>query len=214
MFPLSLSFLNLNRIIITLPGILLAIICHEFAHGYAAYRFGDPTAKHYGRLTLNPIAHIDPAGFLLLLVAGFGWAKPVPINPNYFKNRKLGTFIVSIAGVVTNMLLAIILTILFGLHIVFINNGLVNDIIYYAIRINIVLAVFNLFPIPPLDGSKIILSFLPQSMEYHYYRFQKYSYAILLALIFFGGINRVLSPVVNFFMQGLLNILIFFLQGV
>lgn len=171
MFPANFSLINLNRIIITLPGILLAITCHEFAHAYVAYRFGDPTAKHYGRLSLNPIKHIDPFGFILLLIAGFGWAKPVPINPNYFKNRKLGTFLVSIAGVTVNMLLAILLTALLGLAFVFSESQLLIDIIYYGITINIVLAVFNLFPIPPLDGSKILLTFLPERAEYYYYRY-------------------------------------------
>ncbi|GAB6087809.1 site-2 protease family protein [Alkaliphilus crotonatoxidans] len=211
MFPANFSLINLNRIIITLPGILLAITCHEFAHAYVAYRFGDPTAKHYGRLSLNPIKHIDPFGFILLLIAGFGWAKPVPINPNYFKNRKLGTFLVSIAGVTVNMLLAILLTALLGLAFVFSESQLLIDIIYYGITINIVLAVFNLFPIPPLDGSKILLTFLPERAEYYYYRYQKYSHILLFALIIFNGIDAVLIPVVEFFITGLINILMLFL---
>ncbi len=213
MFPLNFDFLNLNRIIITLPGILLAVTCHEFAHAYVAYRFGDPTAKHYGRLSLNPARHIDPFGFLLLLIAGFGWAKPVPINPNYFKNRKWGTFLVSIAGVTVNMLLAILLTILLGLNFAFFEIGVLTDILYYAITINIVLAVFNLFPIPPLDGSKIILTFLPRKAEYYYYHYERYAYGLLILLIITNRIDAILFPVVEFFMNGLLSILLMFMGG-
>ncbi len=205
MFPFSSNLLNFNRIILTLPGVLLAITLHEFAHGYTAFLLGDPTAKERGRLSLNPIAHIDPFGFIMLLVAGFGWAKPVPINPNYFKNRKMGTFLVSIAGPLTNVVLAIILTIILGFNIKFFEHELISKMLFYGIMINLVLAVFNLFPIPPLDGSKIVLTVLPKQMEYRYYQYQKYSYALLMILVFFRVVDKVLFPVVNFLMDILLN---------
>ncbi len=199
--------LNLNRIIFTLPGILLAITCHEFAHAYVAYKFGDPTSEHYGRLTLNPFAHIDIAGFLMLLVAGFGWAKPVPINPNYFSNRKLGNLLVSLAGVTMNIILAMILTVLLAIQYKYGTMAILESIISNAIVINVGFAIFNLLPIPPLDGSKVILAFLPQQAEYHYYKYQRYSYMLLFALLFFNVLDIILYPAINFILS-LLNILL------
>lgn len=189
--------LDLSRIFLNLPLILMAITVHEFAHGYSAYLLGDNTAKHYGRLTLNPIAHIDIAGFLLLVFAGFGWAKPVPVNPNNFKHRKLGYFIVSIAGPLANLILALIFTILLGAQIKFLDHIIINNMITYGIIINVVLAIFNLFPIPPLDGSKILLSFLPSKFEEKYYDIQKFSYPLLFVLIYFNVIDKVLYPAVD-----------------
>jgi Zn-dependent proteases len=138
--------------LISLPGLLIAIIFHELAHGYAAYKLGDPTAKNAGRLTLNPIKHIDPVGFLFMLIFKFGWAKAVPINPSYFKRRKRDMIIVSVAGVLTNFLLAI----LFGFIIINfeISNDYINQMFLIAMWYNLMLGVFNLLPFPPLDGSK------------------------------------------------------------
>lgn len=192
---------DLSRIIFTLPGVLLALTFHEFAHAYTAYKFGDPTSDHYGRLTLNPFAHIDIAGFFMLIVAGFGWAKPVPINPNYFSNRRLGNFLVSIAGVTTNLILAILLTLLLAVQYNFGSSELISDIIINAIRINVGFALFNMLPIPPLDGSKVILAFLPHQAEYYYYRLQKYSYVILFGLLLFNVIDRILYPMMSFVLQ-------------
>nr|WP_204400423.1 site-2 protease family protein [Alkaliphilus hydrothermalis] len=196
---------------LTLPGILLGLTLHELAHGYSAYLMGDPTAKNAGRLTLNPIAHLDPFGFIMLLVAGFGWAKPVPFNPRYFKKYKLGTFVVSIAGVVMNLFLAVLLTIGLGFYMRNGENQYIADILLNGIVINLALAVFNLLPIPPLDGSKIILSFLPLHWEEYYYRYQKYSYVILLGLLYFDVTDYVLFPAVEYLFNLLFNnILIFF----
>ncbi|MCD5414271.1 MAG: site-2 protease family protein [Clostridiales bacterium] len=199
---------DINRIILVLPGILFAITFHEFAHGYVAYLLGDSTAKNNGRLTLNPIAHIDVVGFLMLIFAGFGWAKPVPVNPNYFKNRKLGMLYVAMAGPLTNMVLAVILTIALGVLIQLRSNELVVRILINAIMINLVLAIFNLLPIPPLDGSKILFSLIPDEWEYTVYKYEKYSYFILLALLFTGAISKILFPIVNY----LFNFLIVFMQ--
>jgi len=205
------NFLDFRTILVTLPGILLGLTFHEFAHGYAAYLMGDPTAQKAGRLTLNPIPHLDPFGFIMLLVAGFGWAKPVPFNPRYFKRYKLGTFIVSIAGVLMNLLLAVLLTIGLGFYMKTGENKYIVDILLSGITINLVLAVFNLFPIPPLDGSKIILSFLPIQWEEYYYRYQKYSYVILLGLLYFDVTDYVLFPAVEYLFNLLFNhILILF----
>ncbi|WP_026475909.1 site-2 protease family protein [Alkaliphilus transvaalensis] len=208
MFPFNINLFDLERIILTVPAVLMAITLHEFAHGYSAYLMGDPTAKERGRLSLNPLAHLDPFGFILLLVAGFGWAKPVPINAYYFKKRRLGIFIVSIAGVVTNFILATLLTIALGLQATYYPNGMISDMITYGIWINLVLGVFNLFPIPPLDGSKIILSILPNNLAYYFHKIEKYSYVILIALIFFGAINKVLFPVTQFLLSLLVRFIL------
>ncbi|KAB3527368.1 site-2 protease family protein [Alkaliphilus serpentinus] len=199
---------DLYSTVLRLPGIVIGLTLHEFAHGFSAYLLGDTTAKDQGRLTIDPKAHIDVFGFLMLLFAGFGWAKPVPINPNRFTNRKLGTFIVSIAGVTTNMILALLLTLILGITLKFYYNETLTNILLYAISINIVLAVFNLFPIPPLDGSKVLLSFLPQRFEYYYYNYERYAYFILLALILFDIIDIVLFPIVDFFMNYAIQLIV------
>lgn len=201
---------SLERIFLTLPGILLGLTVHEYSHALSAYYLGDDTAKSYGRLSLNPIKHIDPIGFLMLLFAGFGWAKPVPINPNKFKNRKLGYFIVSICGPLSNFILATILTVLLGFQIVLINNEILERIIFFAIYINLVLGIFNLFPIPPLDGSKMLLLILPDNMEMIYQKLERYSYIVLLLLLYFGVIGKVLFPLVQFALNYILRILVLF----
>ncbi|ABR48683.1 peptidase M50 [Alkaliphilus metalliredigens QYMF] len=201
--------LDLNRILMTLPGILIALSVHEFAHGYTAYLLGDPTAKQYKRLTLNPIAHIDIIGFLMLIFAGFGWAKPVPINPNYFTRRKLGYFLVSIAGPLSNVLLAIFFSFVLGFQVQYFSNAILNNILVYTIFINLVLAVFNMFPIPPLDGSKLLLIALPDKYEAKFFGLEKYSYIILILLLVFNIIDKVLFPIVNFLFQLLMIMLMY-----
>ena len=191
--------------LISLPGLLIAIIFHELAHGYAAYKLGDPTAKNAGRLTLNPIKHIDPVGFLFMLVFRFGWAKAVPINPAYFKNRKRDMIFVSLAGVLTNFLLAI----LFGFIII--NFEISNDNLYQMFLIamwyNLMLGIFNLLPFPPLDGSKIIASLLPTKLEYLFYKYERYFYFVLLLLIMTNTINKILVPLINISLNGIIRIL-------
>jgi Zn-dependent protease len=191
--------------LISLPGLLIAIIFHELAHGYAAYKLGDPTAKNAGRLTLNPIKHIDPVGFLFMLVFRFGWAKAVPINPAYFKNRKRDMIIVSVAGVLTNFILAI----LFGFIII--NFEISNDNLYQMFLIamwyNLMLGIFNLLPFPPLDGSKIVASLLPTKLEYLFYKYERYFYFVLLLLIMTNTINKILVPLINISLNGIIRIL-------
>lgn len=192
--------------LISLPGLLTAIIFHELAHGLTAYWLGDPTAKNAGRLTLNPIRHIDPVGFLFMLVFRFGWAKAVPINPMNFKNRKRDTILVSIAGVTVNFIIAMIL----GAVLVYgnITNETVIDILGIGMWYNIMLGVFNLLPFPPLDGSKVVASLLPVKIEYYFYKYERYFYIILLGLIATDMVQRILGPLVNFAYSLIIRILV------
>lgn len=189
--------------IINLPGILIAIVCHEFAHGFMAYILGDNTAKDNGRLTLNPIKHIDPVGFICMLIFRFGWAKPVPINPNNFKNRKRDTFLVSVAGIGTNFVIAILVTIV----IVYlpIRNVYLYNILLITIMYNIMLGVFNILPFPPLDGSKMLASLLPTKIEYYFYKYERYLYFILILFIATNWISRIMSPLINFMINLIFN---------
>lgn len=179
--------LNFEQLLLGIPALLLAISVHEFAHGYAAYRLGDPTAKHQGRLTLNPLAHLDPIGAIMLLVFRFGWARPVPINPVYFKDRKRGTLIVSIAGPLSNFLMAWLFYNLaqvvprwmptWSLHLT------TRLFLELNVAYNLGLAAFNLLPLPPLDGSKIVSSLLPPRWEYNYLRYAQYGPFVLMLLV-------------------------------
>ncbi len=183
--------------IFSLIILLFSVIAHELAHGYVAYSLGDPTAKYEGRLTLNPLKHLDPFGSiilpLLLFIAGspflFGWAKPVPINPYNFRDKKYGEIKVSIAGPASNILLAVI----FGLILryipneIILNNQGIEIALGYIVAINIWLALFNLIPIPPLDGSWVLFSFLPDSMQNVKIFLKQYGIVILVLLILFGG---------------------------
>lgn len=190
----SISPLIFNKLI-SLPGLFIAITFHELAHGYTAYIQGDPTAKNSGRLTLNPLAHIDITGFLLLIIVGFGWAKPVPINPLYFKKRKLGVILVSISGPLTNLVIALLAAILLVSDITL--SILIADILRYTILYNIVLGVFNLLPFPPLDGSKVVASLLPTKYEMLFYKYEKYLYSLLIILLITNTIDKVLGPLVE-----------------
>ncbi|RQD67210.1 MAG: site-2 protease family protein [Tindallia sp. MSAO_Bac2] len=201
--------LDPTSIIMILPGILLGLTVHEFSHGYTAYLLGDDTARNQGRLTLNPVAHIDPIGFLMLMFAGFGWAKPVPINPYFFTDRRKGTFLVSIAGPASNIIMAFLLTTLLGILMRTTGAGFaVQQVILSAVSINLVLAVFNLFPIPPLDGSKILMSLFPSRFEETFYQIEQYSVIILILLLVFGVIRNVLFPIVS----ALYNVLLLYLS--
>lgn len=182
-------------ILISIPGLLIAIVLHELAHGLAAYLLGDNTAKDAGRLTLNPIRHIDPLGLLTMVFFRFGWAKPVPINPLKFKNRKRDTILVSIAGITTNFILAIISALIL-VHIP-IRNEIVFQIILTTMWYNIMLGVFNLLPFPPLDGSKVIASLLPVKIEYLFYKYERYFYFVLIILIMTDIIQKFIGPMVD-----------------
>lgn len=191
--------------LISLPGLFIAIIFHELAHGYVAYRLGDPTAKNAGRLTLNPLSHLDPIGFLSMLIFRFGWAKPVPINPMYFKNRKLDTILVSIAGPISNFLIAFICGFIATRGII--KNNIVLQMLIITLWYNIMLGVFNLLPLPPLDGSKVIASLLPTKYEYLFYKYEKPLQLILIILIIAGTIDKILTPLIDMSLNFIVKIL-------
>lgn len=182
-------------VVYRLPGLFIAIIFHEVAHGFVAYRLGDNTAKEAGRLTLNPLKHLDLTGFLFLLLFKFGWAKPVPINSFNFKNRRLGMILVSLAGPLTNFILAIIFGSVLGSNII--TYDIFFNIIIIAMWYNVMLGVFNLLPFPPLDGSKIFASLLPHKLEFYFYKYEKYLYFILIILIATNSIDKIIGPIIS-----------------
>lgn len=191
--------------IYSLPGLFIAIIFHELAHGFMAYFLGDNTAKSAGRLTLNPVKHIDPVGFLSMLIFKFGWAKPVPIDPRNFKNRKIGILLVSLAGPISNFVIALLVALLLKFNIV--KNSLIYELLVIALWYNIMLGVFNLLPFPPLDGSKIMASLLPTKLEFYFYKYERYFYLILIILIFTNSIDRILGPIIDIVLKILFRIL-------
>jgi len=202
-------------IVLAIVPFMLAITVHEFAHGYSAYLLGDDTAKKAGRLTLNPLAHIDPLGILFLLVTRlFGWAKPVPVNfGKLHKNRKYGPAIVSFAGPLSNLVLAIVSAVI--LHAM---SGMqfeegstafkiavpLFNMAALSVRINIALFIFNLLPLPPLDGGRIVQSLLPYNQAVAFSKLERYGFIILIVLFLTRTIDAIIMPIMNFFLQILL----------
>jgi Zn-dependent protease len=206
---------NILDIVLSLVAVFPAIILHEISHGYVALRLGDPTAKASGRLTLNPLAHIDPIGTILVPIILvvlrspflFGWAKPVPINPGYFRNPFKGMLYVAIAGPVTNIILALVTAglgrlLLLGVpdQVILFGSGFaVNllDALFYLLGMfviyNVFLAVFNMIPIPPLDGSRVLTYFLPPEGRRIMLSLERYGFIILIALLYFGGLQGVFN---------------------
>ncbi|MCF6459715.1 site-2 protease family protein [Clostridium sp. Cult3] len=191
--------------LLNLPGLLVAIIIHEFSHGYMAYLLGDNTAKESGRLTLNPFKHLDIVGFVFLLLFRFGWAKPVPINPYNFKKRKRDTILVSLAGPFSNFIVAIIIGFVISSGII--TNSILFNVLIIMLWYNIMLGVFNLLPFPPLDGSKILASLLPSKYEHAFYKYERYLYLILILLIATNTIDKILSPFIDFSLNLLIKII-------
>lgn len=202
---LSLLF-NDPRLFILLAVVLLySVIAHEVAHGWVALLFGDDTAKRYGRLTLNPVSHLDPVGALMLFIAGFGWAKPVPVDYYRLKNSRLGFVCVSLAGCVTNICIAILALFLLQFDAIG-SHQVLSVMLPVVVRINIILGAFNLIPIPPLDGSKILMAFLPSQAQEVFARIEPYGFFILIFLLITG----ILDPVI-IFMQRIIYMFIIIL---
>jgi Zn-dependent protease len=174
--------------------LLFSIIIHEVAHGWVAYRMGDPTAKWMGRLTLNPLNHLDPIGTLMLFLAGFGWAKPVPVNFNNIPNRRKGLIFVSSAGIVANILFAIVALLFIRLFSAS-HSGTAVILVYSVVHINITLAALNLIPIPPLDGSKILMGIVSERTQYSLARLEPYGFFIIIGLLYLG----ILNPLIGIF---------------
>jgi Zn-dependent protease len=183
------------RFLLRLPAILWAISFHEFCHGWVAYKLGDRTAAYQGRLSLNPLAHLDLVGAIMLLFVGFGWAKPVPINSRYFKNPRRDIALVSVAGAAGNFLTAIVCGIIAGVA-PFAIRGALGLFMRTLLYINVGLGVFNLIPIPPLDGSKILGVMLPPSMMRTYFFLEQYGMIIILVLVFTNILPAIMSPIV------------------
>lgn len=183
---------NILNIVITAFLVLLAITVHEFSHGLVSYWLGDPTPKEDGRLSFNPIHHIDIVGAICLLVFGFGWAKPVMVNPQYYKNPKLGMALTALGGPLSNFIMAFISVVLLK---VFENSN--SQILIYSLEtfmsINLGLGVFNLIPIPPLDGFKIFGALLPNDAYFAIMRFERYGFIILVMALWLGLLNNMLS---------------------
>lgn len=183
----------LSNILVQIVGIAVAISVHEFGHAYSAHLLGDDTAKMYGRMTLNPAKHLDIMGLIAMLIVHIGWAKPVPVNPNNFKNYKVGNVIVSLAGVTGNIIISIICVII-KKHV---NMYAITEITSAIIIYNVSFAAFNLLPIPPLDGWGVISSFIPYKYNEIAYKYESMSSIIFLVLIITGAYSIFISPIIN-----------------
>ena len=202
-------------LLLTIPGVLIALTFHEFAHAWAANKLGDDTPRMQGRLNLNPLSHIDPMGFAFLIVAGFGWGKPVQIDPRNFNGKyslSKSEAIVSAAGPIMNFILAFVFLIIYYVLFKVTNvmdalsmqwQLIIYQIMLYTISINIGLGVFNLIPLPPLDGSKILMHFLPYNAKQWFYNNQQIFYIIFLLVWITGLAGSILNPIFNAVLNGM-----------
>ena len=205
-------------LLLTIPGVLVAITFHEFAHAFAADKLGDDTPRLQGRLSLNPLSHLDPIGSILLLFAGFGWGKPVQVNPRNYDRRMTmdkADAVVSIAGPTMNFILAIVFTLIYCILFKIIGNFVIMNstiwsviiiIIDRTIMINIGLGIFNLIPLPPLDGSKVIKPFLPYNIKEWFEANENIFQMIFAVLWILGFLSPIISPAINVIYNGILNL--------
>lgn len=199
--------LNIYNTLITAFAIIFVIMIHELAHGYVALYFGDTTAKLDGRLSFNPLNHLDPIGTISLILFNFGWAKPVPVNFSRLKPKRLGAIGVSLAGCIANFLTALIFAILLMLqNKAFPNAIYLNDFLMLVIFYSIGFGVFNLVPIPPLDGSKFVLAFLPAKYSYLASKYERYLFVLLMLLVSSGTLSRFTTPLVRFISEFIFTI--------
>ena len=193
----------IQQLAIQLPPLLFALTVHELAHGWVAFRLGDPTAKMAGRLTMNPLKHLDPLGVLAFVIMKIGWAKPVPVDPRYFRNPQKDMLLVALAGPGANVLLALASALLARVLVsvpvlpLFVLQPLVGMLLA-SVWINIMLAVFNIIPIPPLDGSKVLMGVLPPEAARSFARIEPFGFFILLALFYTGVIGGLILPIIRF----------------
>ena len=200
----SLENLDIIDTVAMMVALLYTIVSHELAHGAVAYANGDPTAKEAGRLTLNPIPHISWTGLVSLLIFRFGWAKPVPINPYRFRKRRVGLLTTSLAGVMTNLISAFIA--LFLLSHFYGHSLLIDRLFTYIAIYGVSFAVFNLIPIPPLDGSKVVMSFLPDDWTNWISQRERYFNYLLLALVFTGVLSKFMIPIIDWIFSFMISL--------
>lgn len=193
---LSLDFLNnVSSFLIAALAILYSISIHEFGHAFVAYLNGDSTAKNLGRMTINPLDHIDIFGMITMFLVHFGWAKPVPVNPNNYKNEKIGNITVSLAGISFNILSAVIFANIYK----YFDNDLSRNIMQTLIIYNVGFAAFNILPLPPLDGWSFISTFLPRETVYKTYQYSNYMFILFIVLMMTNLLTIILNPVYTFF---------------
>lgn len=193
---LSLNFLNsVSDFLIAAFSILFSISIHEFGHAFVAYLNGDDTAKNMGRMTINPLSHLDIVGMIMMFLVRFGWAKPVPVNPYNYRNEKIGNITVSLAGIFFNLLSAVVFANIFN----FFDNNIVRMITQSLVIYNIGFASFNILPLPPLDGWSFISTFLPSDIVYKIYQYSNYMFLVFIVLMMTNLFSIILSPIYNIF---------------
>ncbi|MEG1008675.1 MAG: site-2 protease family protein [Clostridia bacterium] len=195
---------DIISILYFIPALLISLAVHEASHAYTAYKLGDRSQKLLGRMSLDPLAHIDILGFISIILVGFGWGKPVLVDDSSFKNKKRDNMLVAIAGPISNLVIAVFFTIILKLLYIFdvnlIQNNIINvllTMIQLTIKFNVVFAVFNMLPLPPFDGSKILMYFLPYKFKNIMDSLEKYSFFIIIILLVTGTVNYIIMPFVN-----------------
>ena len=215
--------IDIVELLLLIPAAMIALCVHEYAHGYVAFRLGDPTARSLGRLTLNPLRHLDPVGTLFMVVFRFGWAKPVPINPRYFKDPRKGMALTAAAGPISNLIMAIIgallakLTVLGGNAVlsilphqfVFLFFSRLADFFVLFHLLNISYCVFNLIPLPPLDGSRIFYVFLPPKWYFKVMKYERIIMIVLMIALWVGAFSGILSTITGFLSNAIFSLLSF-----
>lgn len=206
--------MNIVEMLLCIPAALIALTVHEYCHGYVAYRLGDPTARSLGRLSLNPLKHLDPIGAVLMIVCGFGYAKPVPINPRYFKNPRKGMALTAAAGPLANLLLAFLGALLYQLTLLLLPIAGTEFLLRFVLilasffatfhYLNLSLCVFNLIPLPPLDGSRIFYIFLPPKLYFRVMKYERIIMIVLLIALGLGAFSGLIHAIVNAISGGML----------